>query len=375
MTTLSETPATTLTPRGLRIGDAERAEFGARMAELRQQVVDDLGQSDVDAIRATIRHQRRFELTGRLLLEIGWFPPAWLAGTASLTVAKILDNMEIGHNIMHGQYDWTGDPDLRGRTFEWDSAGLSDHWRRSHNVEHHTWTNVVDKDRDVGYGILRMDPESEWSPADLLNPVKAIALGTFFQYGVMLHELHTEQLVTGGRTRTQTRTVLREMWPKLRRQTVKDYVLFPLLAGPGAPFTFAGNAVANLGRNLWSFGIIFCGHFPDGALQFDAVEVVGESKDDWYVRQALGSANIEGGDLFHLMTGHLSFQIEHHLFPDLPARRYREMAPVVRQACLDAGIPYTIGPLHTQLASTAKRICAMAVPPGTKAFLRGLARR
>ena len=193
-----------------------------------------------------------------------------------------------------------------------------------------------------------MDPNSRWSPWDLLNPVKAIALGTFFEYGVMLHELHSEHLFDGKRSKAQTLKVLREMGPKLRKQLVKDYVLFPLLAGPGAPFTFAGNVLANLGRNVWTFSIIFCGHFPDGAEQFDAVEVVGESKDDWYVRQALGSANIEGGDLFHLMTGHLSFQIEHHLFPDVPARRYREMAP--RR---EAGVPRGGDPVHDRPAAPA----------------------
>ena len=57
--------------------------------------------------------------------------------------SKILDNMEIGHNIMHGQYDWTGDPALASKKFEWDTACPSDQWRHSHNYMHHTYTNIV----------------------------------------------------------------------------------------------------------------------------------------------------------------------------------------------------------------------------------------
>ena len=45
----------------------------------------------------------------------------------------------------------------------------------------------------------------------------------------------------------------------------------------------------------------------------------------------LGSANISGSRAMHLMSGNLSHQIEHHLFPDLPSRRYHEIAPRVRE--------------------------------------------
>ena len=82
------------------------------------------------------------------------------------------------------------------------------------------------------------------------------------------------------------------------------------------------NAIANLMRNLWSYMIIFCGHFPDGALHFTEEELEDETRAEWYLRQMLGSANFEGGPLLHIMTGNLGFQIEHHLFPDLPSNRY-----------------------------------------------------
>ena len=116
----------------------------------------------------------------------------------------------------------------------------------------------------------------------------------------------------------------------MRSQTLKDYVLFPLLSGPPFPLVLAGNATANLTRNLWSFAIIFCGHFPEGTVEFDESETAEETRGEWYLRQMMGSANLTGGPLFHILSGNLSHQIEHHLFPDIPARRYAEIGREVK---------------------------------------------
>ncbi len=102
---------------------------------------------------------------------------------------------------------------------------------------------------------------------------------------------------------------------------------FPLLAGPFAPWVFTGNLTANLMRNVWSYMIIFCGHFPEDVQEFSIEETKAETRGQWYFRQVLGSANLTGGKLFHILSGNLSFQIEHHLFPDIPAHRHAEIAP------------------------------------------------
>jgi fatty acid desaturase len=111
------------------------------------------------------------------------------------------------------------------------------------------------------------------------------------------------------------------------------------------PFVFTVNLSANLIRNVWSYMIIFCGHFRDGTDEFTVEETQGESRGMWYFRQVLGSANLTGGKLFHLLSGNLSHQIEHHLFPDMPGRRYSDIAPEVREICRRYGIPYNSGSL------------------------------
>jgi fatty acid desaturase len=338
-------------------------EFGRELDAIRERVFADLGERDATYIRSVIKAQRALEVGGRAMLFAGLFPPAWLAGTAMLATSKILDNMEIGHNVMHGQYDWMGDPALTGRNFEWDSACPSDQWRHSHNYMHHTYTNIVDMDRDIGYGILRMSEDQRWRPYFLGNPIYAFLLMVLFQYGVALHELETERIRSGELSIADKRETLSGIWKKVKKQTLKDYVAFPLLAGPFAPWVFTGNLTANLIRNVWSYAIIFCGHFPDGTQEFTKEETANESRGMWYFRQILGSANLTGGKLFHIMSGNLSFQIEHHLFPDIPAHRHAELSEEVQAICEKYGVPYNKGPLPKQFATVIRKIVKLAWKP------------
>jgi fatty acid desaturase len=335
-------------------------KLGEELDAIRNRVAGQLGQEDVDYIRNIIKAQRGLEIAGRGMLEFGWLPPLWLGGTTALAVAKILDNMEIGHNVMHGQYDWTHDPALNSQNFEWDTACPADQWRHSHNYMHHTFTNVLDMDRDIGYGILRMSEEQRWTPYYLGNLAYATALMLLFEWGVAMHDLEMDQVLT-GKQRLNTK-MLKEIGTKGGRQALKDYVIFPALAGPGAPFTFAGNFTANIVRNIWTFSIIFCGHFPDGVQEFAKEDAENETKGEWYLRQMLGSSNITGSKLFHILSGNLSFQVEHHLFPDIPARRYAEISEEVRDICERYGLPYNTGPLHKQLGSVFKKIVRLSSP-------------
>ncbi len=352
-----------MTSRSPALSSEQLEAFGAELDAIRAEVVADLGERDVDYINHLIRIQRGLEVAGRGLLFAGFLPPAWLGGTAALSLSKILDNMEIGHNVMHGQYDWTGDERLNGKSFEWDTACPAEQWRHSHNYMHHTHTNIVGKDRDIGYGILRMSEEEDWRPYYLANPLWAALLAVFFQYGVALHDLESERIAAGEVSVAEKRGMLTDIWHKVKGQTLKDYVLFPVLSGPSLPFVLAGNATANLTRNLWAFTIIFCGHFPDGTAQFTQEETENETRGEWYYRQLLGSANLTGGPLFHILAGNLSFRIEHHLFPDLPARRYAEIAERVKEITERYGIPYNTGPLHRQFGSVVRKIAKLALPP------------
>lgn len=338
--------------------------LGEELDALYHEVKSDLGARDREYIEGVIRTQRQLEAGARAALLMSIFPPAWLAGVTMLSSAKIIASMEIGHNVMHGQWDWMRDPEIHSTTWEWDSAPTSKDWKHTHNYLHHTYTNVMGKDRDLGYTIMRVSGEQEWKPVYLAQPLYNVALAATFEWAIALYDLEFEKLLSGEVSLGDYLRRAQGMAKKVAAQSAKDYVVWPLLSGISAPTTLAANLTANVVRNVWAHTIIFCGHFPDGGATFTEDDIENESRGEWYLRQMEGSCNIDGGPLMHLMSGNLSYQIEHHLFPDLPSNRYQEIAPRVREICERYGIPYSSGPLHKQYGQVLKKIVRFALPGG-----------
>ncbi len=356
------------------LSDSQVEEIGRRLDAMREGVVDNLGEEDAAYIRRMIKVQRSLEIAARTTLMASILPPAWLAGTAMLGTSKILENMELGHNIMHGQWDWMRDPSIHSTTWEWDSAISSEEWKKSHNVMHHTWTNVIGKDLDVGYGRLRVSKNQEWEPSHSFQLLTNVVIMLMFEYGIAMYDADQEVAAQNDGKRDKV-AALKSLWRKVKPQVIKDYVAFPLLSGISAPTTLTANVSANVMRNIWTHVIIFCGHFPEDVEYFTEEQIEGETRGQWYIRQLQGSANIEGSPLFHIMSGNLSHQIEHHLFPDIPSNHYAEIAPQVRALCEEYGLPYTSGRLSKQSAEVWRKLAIYSVPndfvSGIRSWLRG----
>jgi fatty acid desaturase len=343
---------------------ADIEQLGVQLDAIRASVVETRGERDAAYIRKVIDAQRKLELASRAVLLVSAFPPAWILGTAGLSLAKIIENMEIGHNVMHGQWDWMRDPKIHSTTWEWDNASPSDQWKHSHNELHHTYTNVIGKDNDLGYGIMRVDEDQRWVPLYLAQPLWNFVNACFFEYGIAAYDLELGKNLATRKRRTspEFRARGRQVLRKIRGQVVKDYLLHPLLSGPSALTTLTANATANLVRNLWTHSVIMCGHFPEGVETFERRSINGETRGEWYLRQMLGSANITGSRAMHFMTGNLSFQVEHHLFPDLPSNRYQEIAPQIQELFERYGLTYVTGSLPRQVGSAWKKVFRLSLP-------------
>jgi linoleoyl-CoA desaturase len=411
-TTETESPLAHLSPEQI---DELEAEFNA----IHDEVFADLGDRDRRYIVGMIEMHRRLGVMGRALLVGSRFKPAWVAGTATLSLAKILENMEIGHNVMHGQWDWMNDPYINSSTWDWDTASTKEAWKHSHNYVHHTYTNIRGKDKDLGYEIMRIDPNQRWHPVYLLQPLYNVVLMAFFEWGVAVHDLDFDAIRSGEKSKEQLVKELKGIWGKARLQITKDYIAWPLISalanaaveaalaarrprtrrerlrsrargalararrkGRGRELleevatsalasgrqsfkaTLWANFTANLVRNVWSNAIIFCGHFPDQTYTFSQEEVEDESRGAWYVRQLVGAANIEGSPLFHVISGNLGYQVEHHLYPDMPSTRYAEIAQRVKDICERYGLPYNSGPFGQQWGMVQRTILRLAFPGG-----------
>jgi NADPH-dependent stearoyl-CoA 9-desaturase len=268
---------------------------------------------------------------------------------------------------------------------------------------------------------MRIDPAQKWHPVYLLQPFYNVLLSLLFEWGVAVHDLDLEAIRAGEKGMDEVREDLKGIAGKARAQILKDYIAWPVISGAvmtlievaifsakeradqdsrkptvqakrfgrklrrrresfgtnvlrqlvkrrsfREPFkrTLTANVVANLIRNVWSYAIIFCGHFPDQTYTFTQAETSDETRGAWYVRQLTGAANIDGGPVFHVISGNLGYQVEHHLFPDMPSTRYGEIAPKVREICERYELPYNSGPFHQQLGMVQRTILRLAFPGG-----------
>ena len=318
----------------LRLSDEQLEAIGREFDELHDEVKADLGDRDARYIRGIIALQRRLALMGRAELFASRSRPGWWLGMATLSTAKILENMEIGHNVMHGQWDWMNDPVINSQAWDWDTASTKEAWKHSHNYVHHTFTNILGKDRDLGYEIMRIDPHQRWYPFYLLQPFYNVLLMLLFEWGVAFHDLDFDAIRSGEKSKEQVRKELKGIAGKARLQIQKDYVAWPLLSAAVSTAAEAGaraivdgrrrrrrrgargllqrvrrhseparfdaldafrrsyvatvkaNAAANVVRNVWSNAIIFCGHFPDQTYVFTDEEVRDEQPGGRYVRHA-----------------------------------------------------------------------------------------
>jgi linoleoyl-CoA desaturase len=408
-----ESPLARLTPEQIE-------ELGEEFDAIHDDVFAELGDGDRRYITSMIAMHRRLVVLSRVVLLASRYKPAWIAGTSMLSLAKILENMEIGHNVMHGQWDWMNDPQINSSTWDWDSASTAEAWKHSHNYIHHTYTNIRGKDRDLGYEIMRIDPHQKWNPVYLAQPFYNLVLAALFEWGVATHDLDFEAIKKGEKSKQQIRRELKGMARKGRQQITKDYVAFPVISGlvstgvelalaaarsgqkrksrsrrmlDGAwskakataskdddgvvrqlierrsfrqPFrtTLTADLTANVVRNVWAYAIIFCGHFPDQTYTFSQEETADETRGAYYARQLLGAANIEGSPVFHVISGNLGYQVEHHLYPDMPSTRYAEIAPRVKAICERYELPYNSGPFLKQLGMVQRTILRLAFPGG-----------
>jgi fatty acid desaturase len=154
---------------------------------------------------------------------------------------------------------------------------------------HHA--NVLGKDRDIGYSALRISPEQPWHPVYLAQPIYNLVLATLFEWGIAIYDVELERAWRGEKGWADALTQLGGVAGKARRQVTKDYLVFPLRAGPAFVPVLLANLTANITRNLWAHTIIVCGHFPGGAEVFTEDQLEAETHAERYLRPLLGSAN------------------------------------------------------------------------------------
>ena len=272
--------------------------------------------------------------------------------------------MEIGHNVLHGQWDWMRDPKIHSTTWEWDHVpgrAVEACPQRDPPPLHQR----ARQDNDLGCRIMRVDEAQEWAPRHLLQPALNFVTACIFEYGITLFDLDLgDSLSEKRKLDPEKKAEVRLALAKVRRQVTRtSWSTRRSRAGPGAPRsprTRPPTCSATCGATRSSCAA----HFPRVSTFEQEALPEHESRGQWYLRQMLGSANISGPRLVHPDDGNLSHQIEHHVFPDLPSNRYAEIAPRVRAVFERFELPYNSRPWCVRSPAPWHKVIRLSLPNG-----------
>lgn len=346
-------------PRAVREApDHERiAAFGRELEALRRELELELGETDAQHIKRIGELSRRLEIVGRTLIHFSFEPVGFSLGTAALWVHKTLELMEIGHMALHGCYDGLpGCERFQSEDFHWKAPIDEAAWQTGHNVRHHQFTNIADKDPDLDFGALRLSARIPWKRAHRLQPFSNYFSWLGFATAINLHVTGVLSLLG---QRSGEGAPKRGAFNKWLRYYGREYGLFPALAGPFFPKVLLANALSELGRDLYAAAIIYCGHV--GAQDYPS-DYTPATRADWYVQQAQAARDVRVPGWVSILCGGLDLQIEHHLFPRMPPNRLREIAPRVRELCEKHGVTYRCDSWPDTLRDVIRELARLREP-------------
>ncbi|HEX3770054.1 MAG TPA: acyl-CoA desaturase [Polyangiaceae bacterium] len=331
--------------------DEERyRRLGDELDDVKRRAVARVGASDLAYVRRMNRFSRGMEIAGRLLIMLSPEPVTFLLGVGALWVHKQLQSTEIGHTALHGAYDRIpGAGAFASKRFRWDTPIDEESWRMAHNVRHHGNTNVAGKDPDIDFGPVRLTTQT---PHNALHkwqlPLALAGIFPFFAFTINLHVTGLTEAIApddkplhflADRSKESRRAALKKALRKFVPYYLYNFVLFPLLAGPFFFKVLLGNVLAEALRDVYSACTIFCGHVGHDVESFPA-GARAHGRGEWYAMQIAATNNFEVSRPVSVLCGGLDRQIEHHLFPQLPPQRLREIAPEVRAICERHGLEY-----------------------------------
>ncbi len=377
---------TTVAPvRPVAAEDDRLRAFGAEIDALKERTFATLGDEDVRYVRRLNVFSRTMEIVGRVLIHVSLEPVTFALGVSALWLHKQLQATEIGHTALHGAYDrLPGGEAFVSKTYRWDTPIDEESWRYGHNVRHHGNTNVAGRDADIHFGPVRLTEQTPWAPQHKWQlPFTLLFLVPNFTLLMNAHFTGVSDAVYGiGREErldflpdTSKESRRKAWWKALRKYMpyyAKNYVFFPLLAGPFFWKVLLGNWLAETMRDVYSAATIYCGHVGEDVKSYPQ-GTKARSRGHWYAMQIEASNNFEVSLPLSVLCGGLDRQIEHHLFPTLPPQRLRQIAPEVREICARHGVDYRTDTWGRTLKKALSWVAALSRAGGHRAVIRAMA--
>lgn len=358
------------------IPNQEIEKFAKEIDFIYHEAKSKLGVEDLIHIKNMAELSKNLEHTGRTLIHLSKDPFTWSAGVLALGYHYLLEFTELGHNILHGQYDSIpGNNEILSSTWKWDNTMDEEDWKFEHHMVHHPFTNIIGKDNDFGFLAYRISAEQKWRLYHLFQIPMLFSqplINTFF----FPWYVATSRALSESREVYSLQTYM-PSFKKLAEHFFKNYILFPLMPQASYPKVALGNFLAKLFQNTYLEMILAISHLHKDAYTFPDSD--GETKGEYYLRQILSTCNFESSydSMYNVVYGGINTHIEHHLFPDLPPNRLREVAPKVKAVCEKYSIPYRDGSFFGQFLGVVENafIHSFPIEPEDKGDLLSLFQR
>ncbi|MFW7379294.1 MAG: fatty acid desaturase family protein [Oligoflexus sp.] len=358
-----------------RFDSKQMQDFANELDNIYRRIESEIGEKDLDYIKRVSKFSKTMEFTGRSLIHFSLDPLTFGTGVIALWLHKQLETTEIGHSVLHGAYDkYTTSKAFHSKSFRWDIPIDEESWRYGHNFKHHTFTNIVGKDPDTHFGIVRLNSRipHQWVhyiqlPIGLflIVPNFSFSMNAHFTGLLDIYDIFSRKSRRNfdflkSLSLQEILSAHRKAFRKYIPYYTKNYVFYPMLAGPFFLKVLFGNWLAELMRDIYSSATIFCGHVGADTQAYDE-DTKSLNRGEWFAMQIEASNNFEVTLPLSILCGALNRQIEHHLFPKLPPNRLREIAPEVQAVCERFGVDYRTDTWPNTLKKVVKQIAVLSV--------------
>jgi len=313
-------------------------------------------------------HMRKLERWARMFTLLGysmaWIFPLNILGAIFIAIGSVGRWTSVTHPVMHGAYDkvenaprnYTRKGFARGwrRLVDWNDWISPEAWEYEHNIMHHYSLGEKDDPDNVE---LNLEPMRDIKAPMFVKYLATLLVSMTWKFVLYspscLNALNNLQRRKAGQDEHYS-CMRADAWNPFKKEgyqlIVKQYLpyitfRFMLIPALFLPFgvdiamtVLLTALLAELLTNMYSFMLILPNHSAEDIYRF---EEPAEGKGEFYLRQILGSVNYKtGGDLNDFLHGWLNYQIEHHLFPNLPLSQYQKMQPIVKEVCKKHNLPY-----------------------------------
>jgi len=331
--------------------------LGLELERLRAEIAAQLGAEDVAYIRRVIRIQRWAEVGGRASLFLGFLPPFWLAGVAASRCRRFSTTWRSGTTSSTASTTGRTTPPCRQRS----SSGT----RRPgqgvaalpqlpppHLYQHHR------QGPGPRYGVIRISGDAPWTPANL-GTLSTPSGCPDLRSGHHVARRRLRSRARGQEDLAEAKLSLTNGLRKSGTLAFRDYVMWPAFTGPLFLSTLAADALANVIRNVWSFIIIFCGHFHRACSSSPKKSARASPRATGTSARCSGRATSPAAPLPH--------HVRKPELPDWsttcprhPGPPYQQIAPRCAEICRRYGVPYNTGRLSKQFGSVIAKSAVRA---------------